>query len=824
MKSLPMPRYSRKENPEHWLKMFKATAKVQEWISDEDKLMVIPIFFKSEVRAWFFNGEFTEFEVFSSAFIERFGPKMNKYTPLKKLLSIKKKPNELAGQYSDRFRWWKVMHDESAKKDPKAAALSEDDLLHQFIVGLNPKPLRQAVRSENPKNLEAAMRKAIEMEEDENDSFSDSDEGSAERRQESSDSSASEDEEKPSKSHETRMKESSTRDDAVENLTKQIAEVRIYMMSQVPSKMKCFNCQDPGHEAAQCPSSCKLCKGQDGVKGHAFFDCPRYTPRGQQRKSCLSDGSINPNEEWDHAMAVKRGHETASLDPGVALEKKKIKVADLLHNSQMAKQLAPKAPVAVDRQDTIVPPVIQDKGKSPEIPIVQGSITSEQAGKHQKRRHHRYSDGFEDTTEVLPTLKQILRKVKRKTAPGQTYRQFGMLTGSRRSKRLFIPVIKLVIRKGPSESRFTGYGLTREDAPCWAQLVVDIHRYEQLCNNFKSMMSCVESLRDEFRAENRDKLMLLKKAKGHSLCISDKRWFEAVSDCASCLRVFLDFRPIMRAERLLDMVVASIGNTQSIRKGPGRNVIQQRLEEQEPYTCWAAAVLAMLSYLKLHSGVVNQGAFVTRRVNRLLSRVNAIKSLRGRYQGVTDETLWDRNAYTVDGSWDEDLKGLGFKPKPEYDISLETKVAYGDSYDIVDGKLCAQSTLQEVVLLLSNFGQVAVTLRGNTLVYHAGGRKLYITNVEGVLIGHYCSSTATNHKVQILGNPSELASQSEAIVDWAKQAIRQKRVDNLLLAGVVNRGDTYGYRNLDESLTVEGMQHYIKKLRKQGSSGGLEKV
>jgi hypothetical protein len=50
MKSLPMPRYSRKENLEYWLKMFQATANVQGWTSDEGKLMVIPMFFKSEVK------------------------------------------------------------------------------------------------------------------------------------------------------------------------------------------------------------------------------------------------------------------------------------------------------------------------------------------------------------------------------------------------------------------------------------------------------------------------------------------------------------------------------------------------------------------------------------------------------------------------------------------------------------------------------------------------------------------------------------------------------------------------------------------------------
>lgn len=109
------------------------------------------------------------------------------------------KSNGSARQYEDRFRQWKAKHDKSAKKDPNVVSLSKGDLLHRFINGLVPKPLRQAVRAEGPKDLEAAMRKAVELEEDEDESFTDSDQGLAERRQDS-DSSASEDVEKPSKS------------------------------------------------------------------------------------------------------------------------------------------------------------------------------------------------------------------------------------------------------------------------------------------------------------------------------------------------------------------------------------------------------------------------------------------------------------------------------------------------------------------------------------------------------------------------------------------------------------------------------------------------
>ncbi|KAI8575337.1 hypothetical protein K450DRAFT_262280 [Umbelopsis ramanniana AG] len=185
MISLPLPRYSRKENPEYWLKMFQATAKVQVWTTDEDKLMFIPMFFKSEMRVWFYDGKYTDFQEFAAVFVERFGLKIKKYRPLKKTPTIRKKNKESAQAYGYRLRQWKVRH---------GASLSESDMLHQFVNGLNPKSLRQAVRAEYPKDLDTAIRKAIELEEDEHNPFSDSDEGPAYRDQESDDSSSDIDE------------------------------------------------------------------------------------------------------------------------------------------------------------------------------------------------------------------------------------------------------------------------------------------------------------------------------------------------------------------------------------------------------------------------------------------------------------------------------------------------------------------------------------------------------------------------------------------------------------------------------------------------------
>ena len=42
----------------------------------------------------------------------------------------------------------------------------------------------------------------------------------------------------------------------------------------------CRNCHLPGHDAAFCTKSCKVCKGTEGT--HVFWKCPKYTfPRGQ---------------------------------------------------------------------------------------------------------------------------------------------------------------------------------------------------------------------------------------------------------------------------------------------------------------------------------------------------------------------------------------------------------------------------------------------------------------------------------------------------------------------------------------------------------------
>lgn len=212
-----MPKHSCKENPEYWPKMFQATAKIKGWTTDEDKLMVIPMFLKFEVRACFYDSEYTVYKEFSGAFVERFG--LKKYAPLKKLPTISKKHKETAQAYGDRFRQWKVRHDKHASKNPSGGGLSESDVLNQFVDELNPKPLRQAVCTENPRYLDMAIRKAIELEEHDDDSFSDSDEGPAYRHQDSGISS-SDDEEKPVKARKNRRKTAQPRDEALESLTK----------------------------------------------------------------------------------------------------------------------------------------------------------------------------------------------------------------------------------------------------------------------------------------------------------------------------------------------------------------------------------------------------------------------------------------------------------------------------------------------------------------------------------------------------------------------------------------------------------------------------
>jgi len=67
----------------------------------------------------------------------------------------------------------------------------------------------------------------------------------------------------------------------------------------------------------------------------------------------LVDGGINHKEEFDYAMAVKRGHKTSTSDPGAKQVQKKVKVADLVQNSRMERQLKAPLPAIDQRQEPL---------------------------------------------------------------------------------------------------------------------------------------------------------------------------------------------------------------------------------------------------------------------------------------------------------------------------------------------------------------------------------------------------------------------------------------------------------------------------------------
>lgn len=185
---------------------------------------------------------------------------------------------------------------------------------------------------------------------------SDSDEVPPDNRDESDSSSGEESDKKPSgskskgKKHHRQGQEKT--DETVEQLAKDIAAMKIYLMKPDSSRKKCFNCQKNGHEAPACTSPCKLCQGQEGNKGHAYFNYPRYKPKSLQADNFLiSQDSGVVVEGPSYNLAVKRGHETATSDPTTAHEVKRVRVAELIRNALANKPLTETAQSSAVRQE-----------------------------------------------------------------------------------------------------------------------------------------------------------------------------------------------------------------------------------------------------------------------------------------------------------------------------------------------------------------------------------------------------------------------------------------------------------------------------------------
>jgi hypothetical protein len=108
---------------------------MQEWNTDEDKFGVISMYLKPSVRAWFYEDDFETWMEFKDAFIARYGKNDHGYTPLKKLLAIKRKDVESIREYSDRFRRLKNKQSQSSSKEDGLSMLSEKDLVNICVTG-----------------------------------------------------------------------------------------------------------------------------------------------------------------------------------------------------------------------------------------------------------------------------------------------------------------------------------------------------------------------------------------------------------------------------------------------------------------------------------------------------------------------------------------------------------------------------------------------------------------------------------------------------------------------------------------------------------------
>lgn len=102
------------------------------------------------------------------------------------------------------------------------------------------------------------MENAGEFEEDEDDASNDFDKIAPDNCDESDSSSEEESDKKPSVSSSKDKKHHPERQDkaeeTVEQLPKDIAAMKIYLMKRDSSRKKCCNCQNNGHEAKACTS------------------------------------------------------------------------------------------------------------------------------------------------------------------------------------------------------------------------------------------------------------------------------------------------------------------------------------------------------------------------------------------------------------------------------------------------------------------------------------------------------------------------------------------------------------------------------------------
>ena len=245
--SLQLRRFSGspKDNPEAFLRSLKYAKGASGW-SDVQALYYTGLHLDGKAAEWFSNSDFTRWDPFEKAFLERFG-----LDPSKMLGALSRRTQgdkESVRDYADSLRTLA-----RCSSNPHVGAM----LLHFFIEGLQDR-VRDFVLSRRPRTFEDAVAEGEYYE----DQF-------VNRKNkvisfnldmdETNEPSAKSAPFTPRAAVEQRRKPP----DAIAEITKGLSELRLQMAqlqratrpnnAAAPPKNGCFNCGDPGHQARECP-------------------------------------------------------------------------------------------------------------------------------------------------------------------------------------------------------------------------------------------------------------------------------------------------------------------------------------------------------------------------------------------------------------------------------------------------------------------------------------------------------------------------------------------------------------------------------------------
>ncbi|KAG0913975.1 hypothetical protein G6F57_011256 [Rhizopus arrhizus] len=383
--SFRIPLFEKGQDPKEWLDMYEAGTKLSK-TKEEEKLTLVPGFFaSSSARRGFFNQEFANWGDFREEFLDRFA--IRRGSPkkiLKKILEIKRLPDEPIRMYIDRFDELKTAHVRETKKNSTSTCLTKEDLKEAFINGIRPKRLKETIKQAAPATLQDAKRLAKSKDDDdssdEEESYSDeSDSDQYEyRKQTTSKTSDKKNATKPTLRKEktvikvpAKNNEEASVQESMQKLAESFQSLSLLVQNQISrnnssqqnyaKERSCYNCQGMGHDAKSCTKTCKLCHGKQG--DHVYWDCPQYRPKSGSGAngsylvlhSATSDEEVS-DDNCEPAYAVpKRSHES-SANERKTRSGKKLRVHDTIpSNHPKAKKISIQGERPVTKEITNAP-------------------------------------------------------------------------------------------------------------------------------------------------------------------------------------------------------------------------------------------------------------------------------------------------------------------------------------------------------------------------------------------------------------------------------------------------------------------------------------